>query len=59
MNGIYGAIHMSCEINGVVLCSTPQINGELVSDGLLYSMEDGDGGIIEVLFSHRPELEKE
>lgn len=43
---------LSCEINGVVLCSTPQINGELVSDGLLYSMEDGDGGIIEILYSY-------
>lgn len=47
---------LSCEFDGVALASTTQINGKLVSDGILYSMEDNDGRIIEVLYSYTDDV---
>lgn len=47
---------LSCEFNGVVLGSTTQVNGTLVPDGILYSMEDDEGGLIEVVYSYADDV---
>lgn len=46
---------LSCEFDDIILGSTTQITGELVSDGILYSMESNDG-IIEVLYSYADDV---